>query len=193
MQYLSDIYPFEDCSWTCWGGTFRTFQGEEIPVELNKAKQRDLLFEDNHYLLDWLTLVSITEFPGCNEEMQLVEFILRKATIVELLNLTLMSRFCGDRTASWKVFSHSLCLPQSQDRHTEQVNSKSQENIKHINIGGISKFSWSYCKYHYSGEVWFIIWWQKHIGFCMVFYLLPKYMITEFSLIAWYISKCYFV
>ena len=53
-----------------------------------------MIFEDDGCFLSRLTLVSsITEFPECDEEMRLVEFILRKAANLELLHLLLLSRF----------------------------------------------------------------------------------------------------
>jgi len=95
-QYFNDL-SFEDTNADhepAEGEPSEPSKGDELPVELNKDKQYDLLFEDHGYLLSRLTLVSITDFcTECNEDMQVLEFILRKATMLELLNLTLISRF----------------------------------------------------------------------------------------------------
>lgn len=70
---------------------------DKLPAESNKDEEIEQLFENDGHLLSRLTMVSITQFSGCNEEMHFLEFILRKATILKLLNLIIIENkhLCG--------------------------------------------------------------------------------------------------
>lgn len=72
----------------------------KLPAGSNKNEEIGQLFEDDGHFLSRLSVVSITQFSGLNEEMHFLEFILRKAAILKLLNITIVApveeeQLCG--------------------------------------------------------------------------------------------------
>lgn len=67
--------------------------GRELPSESHRDEELQQLIEDHSYFLSRLSMVSIYQFTGYGIEMGIIEYILRKATVLELLHLIIVAPF----------------------------------------------------------------------------------------------------